>query len=78
MRCRGVHRYANPAYLGRFLFSGLHSVAPYCALSGVRVVSSRPAFQAGVLSVHLQEFQKDHDNPGHRQLSRTDNGLDCP
>src|SRR5215203_1704575 len=31
---------AKPAYLGRFLFSGLVSVAGHCARSGVRVVSA--------------------------------------
>ena len=31
---------AKPAYLGRFLFSGLVSVAGHCARSDVRVVSA--------------------------------------
>ena len=39
MRCRGVHRLANPPFLSGFLCSGLLRVAPYCALSGIRVVS---------------------------------------
>jgi hypothetical protein len=39
MRCRGLHRLANPAYLSLFLFSGLPCVAPYCVPGGVRVVS---------------------------------------
>jgi hypothetical protein len=39
MRCRGLHRLANPAYLSRFLFCDLPCVAPYCVPSGVRVVS---------------------------------------
>ena len=30
---------ANSVYLSRFPFSGLLSVAPYCALGGIRVVS---------------------------------------
>jgi hypothetical protein len=40
MCCRGLHRNANPAYLSRLLFSGLPSVAPYCAPGGIRVVSN--------------------------------------
>ena len=39
MRCRDMQGVANAAYLRRFLFSALHSVAPYCARGGVRVVS---------------------------------------
>src|SRR5215217_3467639 len=39
MRCWGLHELANPALLSRFLFSGLLRVAPYCVLSGIRVVS---------------------------------------
>src|SRR5918996_1351157 len=39
MRCRDVHRLANPVYLERFLFSGLPRVAPYCVPGGVSVVS---------------------------------------
>jgi hypothetical protein len=39
MRCRGVQGVANAAYLEGFPFPALLSVAPYCALSGVRVVS---------------------------------------
>ncbi len=39
MCCRSVHEVANSAYLSRFLFSALPSVAPYCVLGGVRVVS---------------------------------------
>jgi hypothetical protein len=40
MLCRGLHSLANPAYLSRFPFSGLLSVAPYCVLGGVREVSN--------------------------------------
>ncbi len=36
---------AKPTYLGRFLFSGLVSVAGHCARSDVRVVSA-PTFSA--------------------------------
>jgi hypothetical protein len=36
---QGVQRGAEPAFLGRYLFSGLPHVAPYCVRSGVRVVS---------------------------------------
>src|SRR5215213_3853683 len=39
MRCRGVHKLANPAYLGGFLCSALLRVAPYCVPGGIRVVS---------------------------------------
>src|SRR5215208_6536243 len=38
---QGLHRFANPAYLGGFLFSGLLRVAPYCAPGGIRLVSGR-------------------------------------
>jgi hypothetical protein len=34
-----LHKVANSAYLGGFLFSGLLCVAPYCVPGGVRVVS---------------------------------------
>src|SRR5215203_3510654 len=39
MRCRGLQRGANPAYLEGFPYSGLLSVAPYCVPGGIRVVS---------------------------------------
>ena len=35
MRCRGLQRLANPAYLGGFLFSALLRVAPCIALAVV-------------------------------------------
>src|ERR671917_161713 len=38
MRCRALHVLGNAPYLSRFHFSGLHSVAWYCAPGGVRVV----------------------------------------
>jgi hypothetical protein len=41
-----VHRLANPAYLSRFLFSGLLRVAPYCVPGGIRVVSILPSYMA--------------------------------
>ena len=40
MRCRGLHEVAKPAYLEGLICSGLLSVAPYCVLGGIRVVSS--------------------------------------
>ena len=39
MRCRGLQKLANPAYLGGVLFSGLPCVAPHCVPGGVIVVS---------------------------------------
>src|ERR671910_922078 len=39
-RCRGLHEGATLPFLGRFHFSGLLSVAPYCAPGGIRVVST--------------------------------------
>src|SRR5215213_5721449 len=39
MRCRGLPRVANPAFLGEFLCSDLLRVAPYCAPGDIRVVS---------------------------------------
>src|SRR5215210_6229504 len=44
MRCRGLQRLANPPYLGRFVISGLLSVALYCIPGGVRVVSIAPLY----------------------------------
>jgi hypothetical protein len=38
-RCRGLHRVANPTFLGGFLCSVLQVVAPFCAPGGIRVVS---------------------------------------
>src|SRR5215207_861026 len=46
MCCRGLHEFANPAYLSGFLFCGLHSVAPYCA----PVVSTSPLYPRGTVS----------------------------
>ena len=43
MRCRDLQEFANPAFLGRFLFSALPGVAPYCARGGIRVVSISPS-----------------------------------
>ena len=42
MYCRGLHEVANPAFLSRFLCSGLLRVAPYCVPGGIRVVSTAP------------------------------------
>ena len=41
MHCGGLHGFANTAYLEGFPFSGLLSVAPYCAAGGIRLVSGR-------------------------------------
>src|SRR5919112_662850 len=41
MRCRGVQRIANAAYLEGFPFPALLRVAPYCVPGGIRVVSGR-------------------------------------
>jgi len=38
MRCWGLPRVANPAYLSRFLFYALLRVARYCVPGGVKVV----------------------------------------
>jgi hypothetical protein len=63
MRCSWLHRFANPAYLGGFLCSGLLRVAPYCARGGVRVVSIPPRIYLGngslawVLQLSLQGTQ---------------------
>jgi hypothetical protein len=48
-RCRGLHRITNPAYLSRFLFSGLPGVARYCVTGGVRVVSTPSLYPPGKL-----------------------------
>ena len=37
MRCRGLHRPANPAYLSQFLFSALRCVTPYYVRGGVNI-----------------------------------------
>ena len=39
MCCRRLQGAAKPAFLSRFLFCGLPSVAPYCAPGGIRLVS---------------------------------------
>jgi hypothetical protein len=41
MCCRGLHGFADPAYLSRFVFSGLLRVASHCRPGGIRVVSGR-------------------------------------
>jgi hypothetical protein len=43
---QGLHRLANPTYLGGFFFSALPSVAPYCVPGGVRVVSGDIDFRS--------------------------------
>jgi hypothetical protein len=43
MRCRDVQGFANAAFLGGFLCSGLLRVAPYRVPSGVKVVSASAA-----------------------------------
>src|SRR5215213_1102121 len=40
MRCRTLHRVANPAYIDGFLCSGLSCVAPYCAAGGINIAST--------------------------------------
>src|ERR671917_2139242 len=42
MCCTGLQELAYPAYLSRFLVSGLQRVAPYCVRSGIGVVSIQP------------------------------------
>jgi hypothetical protein len=42
-RCRGLHGLAIAAYISRFAFSGLLSVAPYCVPGGIRLVSIAPS-----------------------------------
>src|SRR5215208_4165827 len=63
MRCRGVQRVANAAFLRHFLCSGLLRVAPYCVPDGIRVVSgvrvprntpTRKKTSAACLFLHLQ------------------------
>src|SRR5215217_9449741 len=61
MRCRSLHEVAIPAYLGRFLFSVLPRVAPYCVPGGVRVVSN------GVSNSPEQHaHQQYHRGPGRK------------
>jgi hypothetical protein len=43
-RYRGLQEGANPAYLSRFLYSGLLRVASYCVPGGVRVVSMSSSY----------------------------------
>ena len=55
-RCRGLPRVANPAFLSRFLFSGLLRVAQHCVPGGVRVVSGVHAFgSAGSLVNYISD-----------------------
>jgi hypothetical protein len=44
MRCKSLHRIANPAFLGKLLCLGLLCVAPSCVPGGVRVVSRAPSY----------------------------------
>src|SRR5215203_321590 len=50
MRCRGLQRFANTAYLEGFPFPGLLSVAPYRAPGGIRVVSMSPSYRPSTKS----------------------------
>ncbi len=52
-----MHGLANPAYLGRFLFLGLPSVAPYCAPGGVRVVSKSSLHLRNIV-VHFSNLKR--------------------
>jgi hypothetical protein len=55
MRCRGLHRVANPAYLRGFLCSALPCVPPYGVPGGVRVVSEvRGIHVAGSFALERQ------------------------
>jgi hypothetical protein len=56
MRCRGVQVVAESAFLGRFLFSGLQSVAPYCVRGGVRVVSGLRGSPVAVTTVPVRKM----------------------
>ena len=49
MRCRGLQRLANPAYLSRNPFPALLRVAPYCAPGGVRVVSIASSYSPNAI-----------------------------
>jgi hypothetical protein len=42
-----VQGFANPAFLGDFLCSGLLRVAPYCVPGGISVVSKGPVMHRG-------------------------------
>src|SRR5687768_13280075 len=55
MRCRGLQRLANAAYLEGFPFPALLRVAPYCVPGGVRVVSTSPSYPHNT-AVHVQPF----------------------
>src|SRR5215210_4339454 len=58
MRCRGLHNLANPAFLSRFLFCGLPSVAPYCVTGGVSVVSIE-VYSCSTIVLTRNEHPKD-------------------
>jgi hypothetical protein len=49
MRCRGVHRVANAAYLGGFLCSGLHRIALAVVQEWCQEYARRVAYIPGQL-----------------------------
>src|SRR5215217_9637546 len=71
MRCWGLHRLANPAFLSRFLFCGLPSVAPYCVPDGVRVVSIE-VYSCSTIVLARNEHPKDAQHlAGHGSIQLT-------
>src|SRR5215211_417815 len=63
MRCRGVQGLANAAYLEGIPYSGLLSVAPYCAPGGIRVVSEGRGLGAAALADQIRRVRL------HRSMS---------
>jgi hypothetical protein len=64
MRCRGLHRLANPPFLSGFLCSGLPRVAPYCAPGGVRAVSNARGLRRRSLVLDRRvRMEKSHQQP---------------
>ncbi len=54
MLCRGSHRLANPAHLSLFPIFGLHCVALYRVLSGVKVLTEGRGFGAGAFADQIR------------------------
>jgi hypothetical protein len=64
MRCSGVQGIANAAFLGWFLFSGLHTVAPYCVPAGIRMVSISPLYlRPAIVHVYFLPVQTRQNSP---------------
>ena len=79
-----LHGLANPGYLGRFFFSGLLRVAPYCFPGGIRMVSKgyRGCIEAAVqraifLCSHCSRSARGRLISGSQLSLDTEHGQTC-